>query len=269
MPIHKYFQWGYHRSGWKHTYNLGTGLFVWLFLLLTRPFGVYATDLNHFFALALFLLPVGISFVLISYLVDYFFKSVVKIDLSSNLRMDGVSWMLKLVLFVNVIYVLRLTRCDWQCFDVLDYLEQWFAFGLMMLLTYIPTSLYGKSQFFRTLVGKNTDEEEGMKLQGEGKEQLTVDLNEIMLFKAEDNYVDLYISASEPLTKKTMRATLTSISNQLAAYPQFQRVHRSFVVNLQYTKKRNFNTLTVENGEWSMDVPLSPSFRNSLRPLLS
>ncbi|MEP5611696.1 MAG: LytTR family DNA-binding domain-containing protein [Cyclobacteriaceae bacterium] len=269
MRIHKYFHWAYHTFGWKHAYNLGTGLFIWLFLLLTRPFGVYVNDLSHFVALALLLLPVGVSFILISYLTDFGFRRLLKVDLSSSPRMDGISWILKLVLFVHVVFLMRLTRCAWECFDGLEYLEQWFAFSFMILLTYLPLALYGRSNFFRSLVGKEQVGQGNLILRGEGKEKIVVNPNDLILLKADDNYVDVFVSNSEAPTKKTIRITLKAVENQLTAHPQFQRVHRSFVVNLKYTAKRNFNTLEVKDGKWSMDVPLSPSFRDSVQSLLS
>ncbi|MEP1097753.1 MAG: LytTR family DNA-binding domain-containing protein [Cyclobacteriaceae bacterium] len=268
MKIHKHFHWAYHRFGWKHPYNLGTGLFIWLFLLLARPFGVYVNDLQHFVALALFLLPVGVSFILISYLTDISFQRLLKIDLSSNLVMDGISWILKLILFVHIVFLMRLIRCDWECFDGLEYLEQWLAFLFMILLTYLPLALYGRSKFFHSLVGKEQIDEGNLILKGEGKEKITVNLDELLLLKADDNYVDVFISTSQFPSKKTIRTTLKAVQNQLAAYPQFQRVHRSFVVNLKYAVKRNLSTLVVSDGEWSMDVPLSPSFKDSVQSLL-
>ncbi len=268
MKIHTYFHWAYHKFGWKHKYNLGTGLFIWLFLLLTRPFGVYATDLSHFFALAMFLLPVGISFILISYLTDYLFTNWVKIELTSDLKMDGFSWLLKLILFVHVIYLMRLIRCDWECFEMLEYLEQWFAFVLMILLTYIPLALYGRSKYFHLLVGRSEDENGNLSIKGDGKDRLTLNTNELILVKADDNYVDFYISDSDEPIRKTIRATLTSIVDQLSQHPQFQRVHRSFIVNLRYTEKRNFKKLAVKKGEWSMEIPLSPSFKDAVRSLV-
>jgi len=267
--MHKYFHWAYHKFGWKHAYNLGAGLFIWLFLLLARPFGVYVNDLQHFVALALFLLPVGVSFTLISYLTDIGFQRMLKIDLPSNLRMDGISWILKLILFVHIVFLMRLIRCEWECFDVLEYLEQWFAFSLMFLLTYLPLALYGRSKFFHSLVGREQINEGNFTLRGEGKEKIIVNLNELLLLKADDNYVDVFISASESPIKKTMRITLKAVHDQLSSYPQFQRVHRSYVVNLKFTVKRNFSTLEVKDGEWSMDVPLSPSFKDSIQSLLS
>ncbi len=268
MKIHTYFHWAYHKFGWKHRYNLGTGLFIWLFLLLTRPFGVYATDLYHFLALAMFLLPVGISFILISYLMDYVFPKWLKIDLTSNPKVDGFSWLLKLILFVHAIYLMRLIRCDWECFELFEYIEQWFAFILMILLTYLPLALYGRSKFFHSLVGTTEDEKGNLLIQGDGKDQLTLNSDELMLVKADDNYVDFYISSPNEPVKKTIRATLTSIVDQLSQHPQFQRVHRSFIVNLRYTEKRNFKTLAVKKGEWSMDIPLSPSFKDAVQSLV-
>ena len=264
MKIHTYFHWVYHTYGWKHKYNLGTGLFIWLFLLLTRPFGVYATDFNHFLALAMLLLPVGISFIIVSYGIDHLFK-LLKVDLAANPKMDAFSWTFKLILFVHIIYLMRIIRCDWECFETLEYMEQWFASLLMILLTYIPIALFGRSKFFHSLVGQSAGVEGDLKIRGDGKDQLILHMDELMLVKADDNYVDFFILNSDVPIRKTMRATLASVMDQLSKYPQFRRVHRSFVVNLRYTEKRNFKTLSVKNGEWSMDVPLSPSYKDAVQ----
>lgn len=241
---------------------------MWLLLLLARPFGVYVNDLNHFFALALFLVPVGVSFILTSYFIDLLFQKLLKIDLSSNPFVDGISWFLKLFFFVHIVYLLRLLRCDWACFEMLEYLEQWFAFALMMLLTYVPFALYGRAKFFHSLAKVDQVGDDELELKGDGKEQLIVNLEALLLLKSDDNYVDLFVAKKEGVTKKSLRVTLTSLSDQLTTYPQFQRVHRSFVVNLKYTQKRSFNGLVVKKGDWSIQVPLSPSYKDAVNSIV-
>ncbi len=268
MKIHTYFHWAYHKFGWNHKYNLGTGLFIWLFLLLTRPFGVYVTDFKHFLALAVLLLPVGVSFVVVSYFTDYLFRKWLSLDLTAKPNIDAWAWIAKLFLFVHVVYVMILIRCNWECFEVIEYVEQWFASALMILMTYIPLALYGRSKFFHSLVGEK-GKDESLSIHGEGKDRLIVNVDEIILAKADDNYVDFFFLDSEVPSKKTIRSTLTSITDQLSSHPQFQRVHRSFLVNLKFAEKQNSKLLIVKNGNWSMEVPLSPSYKDSIQELVS
>ncbi|MEQ8425475.1 MAG: hypothetical protein RIA63_12245, partial [Cyclobacteriaceae bacterium] len=67
---HFYFYWLYNRENYRHLYNVGSGVFIWLFLLFTLPFGVYDNNLGGPVNLAIFLLPFGVLWTIICYTVD-------------------------------------------------------------------------------------------------------------------------------------------------------------------------------------------------------
>lgn len=266
--MHKYFHWFYYHHGWRHYYNLTSALFMWAFLLLARPFGVYVNDLNHFFALALFLSPIPVVFLITSYSTEWVTNRLVSNSrqLKYNHTHDKIVWMIKLLLLVNIIYILVLFRCYWECFSILEYLEKWFAFILLFLLTYIPTAMYGRSMYFRSLAHQETGK---IKLEGDSKDVVSIKPEDLLLIKADDNYVDLYIRTDEDPKTQTIRGTLKSIAYQLSGYPQFQQVHRSYIVNLKYTRRESFNALSQHHNNWSIKVPLSPRHKARIEAMLS
>lgn len=93
------------------------------------------------------------------------------------------------------------------------------------------------------------------------KEKILIDLDLLCFIKSEGNYIEVYSLQDNNIIKKTYRASIQSIQEQLHQYPYIARAHRSYLVNLQniqYSKgnARNFQ-LYFDNNNWM--VPVSRS----------
>lgn len=80
-----------------------------------------------------------------------------------------------------------------------------------------------------------------------------IDLVQVELLKADDNYTHLFILDGRKIMSSKK---LKHYEDLLGAYPQFLRVHRSYIVNVNYILSYNkgLQILTTRNGQ---EVPVS------------
>jgi len=268
---HFYFEWLYTKGNYRHIFNIGSGLFIWLFLWITLPFGIYENNLNNLFYVGLFLFPLGLLWTLISYVGDAILPRLIK---SYNERKNAYStmlWALKLVALVHLIFIVRGLLCDWECVDWIEYVQLYVACGLMFLLTYIPFSLYGRYAYFHSLVGVSIRPEMYVSIKGEGKENLKIDPDQIIYVQSDDNYIDLFLAdEKQPGRKLIFRCTLKSFADQLKDHPQFFRIHRSIIANIRYltVDKRPVKSVTMTYQSFTAELPISKSYLADIENLL-
>lgn len=265
---HTYFLWLYKKRKYWHLYHLWSGLFIWFFLIVAQPFGMYNNNLS-FFGLILFVLVFAVIWTIVSYTIDgidlmlTYEKSV-----GNNLFI----WAIKVLVMCHLIYGIRELLCSGQCIDLREYGEIWMASFLLFLFTYVPFMLFGRYMYYHALVGLSHEDLGLFVLKGHGKDKLTLSLNDLIYLQADDNYVDLYLrnqpKGEDYLKKQVMRATLNALEIQLIDYPQFIRIHRSIIANTKYAlKPEKKGTLTVINNEQEIQLPVSRSYQHNVDQL--
>lgn len=83
----------------------------------------------------------------------------------------------------------------------------------------------------------------------------------LIYLESADNYVSIYYQEKEQVQKKLLRATLTSIAEQIT--PSFiQRCHRSYMINLQHIKYVDGNSrgLQLELLDIGKTIPVSRKY---------
>ncbi|MCF8236355.1 MAG: LytTR family transcriptional regulator [Bacteroidales bacterium] len=75
------------------------------------------------------------------------------------------------------------------------------------------------------------------------KEHLSFYPDEFIYAESKGNYVNFHLIRQEKSVEVTIRNSITDIENQLAAFPDFMRIHRAFIVNLKKIASRNGNAL--------------------------
>jgi len=66
---------------------------------------------------------------------------------------------------------------------------------------------------------------------------------DIVLIKSDENYISLYCQEGDSIGKNYLRYKISYAEKQLSAYPQFIRVHRSFVVNMMFVDRETNSQL--------------------------
>ncbi len=75
------------------------------------------------------------------------------------------------------------------------------------------------------------------------KEHLSFYPSEFIYAESKGNYVIFHLIKQDKSIEVTIRNSITEIQRQLAAIPNFMRIHRAFIVNLKKIKSRKGNAL--------------------------
>ncbi len=171
---------------------------------------------------------------------------------------------------IHLVFILRNGLSGWSDVYWSEYLEVFFGSILLIGLSYLPFSFYGRYSFFQNLVGAPKNKSSNsLELTGEQKARTSIQPDLIIYIKSDDNYVD--IVSRKPggeLEKEVFRSRLKWVEAQLKPYSQILRVHRSFLINLKYFKSMDSNKVRLEYEDNIFEIPLSRSYRKSLLELI-
>ena len=88
------------------------------------------------------------------------------------------------------------------------------------------------------------------------KDKTKIYISDFIYVKSNDHYLDIFMSKGR---KHFIRGTLSQLKDELP--PNFIQCHRSYIVNSNYIKRSNKNTLFLINGE---AIPVSRTFKDNL-----
>ena len=94
-----------------------------------------------------------------------------------------------------------------------------------------------------------------------------VKVMDIVLIKSDENYISLYCQEGDSIGKNYLRYKISYAEKQLSAYPQFIRVHRSFLVNMMFVDR---DKLTVNSTNFritgiDIEIFVGKGFRKNLK----
>lgn len=272
MPgIHKYFHWLYYSRNKGTLFIIGSGLFVWLFLAVTQPFGIFNSNIPEVL-LFFMLLPIGIFWIVNLVAVDFISIRLLKSSPETNLEADFNLWMIKLISFIHLVFIIRGLLCDWQCVNVFEYSQLWLAVVILFAFCYFPFALYARSIFFQDIVIDGVQDESEITIPGGGNEKLRFKINEVAYFQADDNYIDVFlVDQKSSLRKVPIRSTLKMLEEQLSGYSQFMRIHRSYMVNIGFFTafSKGNNMLSIRYGDSLVELPVSRKHKTAVSKLVT
>ena len=73
------------------------------------------------------------------------------------------------------------------------------------------------------------------------KEDLNFYTSQLIFAESDGNYVNFYLLTKGKIQRSTLRISISNLENQLDKYPEYLRVHRTFIVNLKQIEKRMGN----------------------------
>ncbi len=234
---------------------------MWLFLALAKPFGINITDSSEL-VIGLVLLPVGVTWCLLVYITDFVAIRLVGIRIDKDIKLDLIVWFLKVIGIIHLLFLARGLLCDWECVDLAEYFELWMAMFLLVGLAYLPFLLYARYRYYHSLLAQGPSSSYDLLLEGLGAEVVKVNASELAYIKADDNYSDIFLS-KQALEKASIRATLTSIEQQLDGHNQFMRVHRSYLINTGYfsSYERANNRIVLDISGQQIHIPVSKTYK--------
>lgn len=264
-----YFQWYYSIRNKHALFNIGTTLFIWIFLFVARPFGIGLSNTSSEIQLSFFLLIFALTWITISYFIDFLSQILRNFNLSNRPKNGIGEFLFKILFLIHAILAIRLVLCDWSCIDLYEYVEIWFAVILLMGISYLVYTLHAKHLYYKSIIGESDD---GLLvLSTSGKRQFKKPLDSIVYFKSEDNYVRIvHLDENQEMKSDLMRLTLTSAEKQLLSHSQFSRIHRSYIVNLKFLKTNIVkDSLAILARSHSITLPVSKKFKKALETKIS
>ncbi len=96
-------------------------------------------------------------------------------------------------------------------------------------------------------------------------ESIKVDLDNLLLIKSANNYIEVFWKKDNEIHKKLIRNTLTKIENQLKTYPNFIRCHRTSLVNKSFILKLTRGSQGLQIRLAGMDELIPVSRQYSLK----
>lgn len=273
---------------WGHWLRASTwgGVFVWLFLFFFKPFGtqIEAGEEWSYFVVCLYfgLVTWGV-FMLIGLLCRFSPKIV---------REEG--WVigkeiLFTVLVVSLIGVgnLLLAHCLFGIPLTLNSFWNWQV--LTFMLGVLPTmigvffvqirlqkryaaaanSLNQQVGAYHKLAHPAAPEgaQQKVTLMGDNQgETLTLEPEQVRYLAAADNYVQVFFVKNGAPQSKMLRATLRKMEDTLAAWPQFFRCHRTYLVNLNQVTRVSGNAqgYRLHFEEMEETVPVSRNLNEAM-----
>ena len=97
--------------------------------------------------------------------------------------------------------------------------------------------------------------------------KFSVRVMDIVLIRLDENYIFLYCQEGDTIGKNYLRYKISYAEEQLSAYPQFIRIHRSFVVNMMFVDR---DKLTVNSTNFKItgidiEIFVGKGFRKNLK----
>lgn len=275
MTHHSYFYWLYNKPKYRNGFILAHGLFVWLFLSLFLPFGTSENNAPNYLFILLWFAQYGIIWILLLAFFDKWLlpKWFIPNYLARfyNEKVDLFIWTVKFLIICNVFYLFWAYECGSECYSFKNYLEIHYGNFLIFLFPYIAFGLLGRIKFYQSNLGLS-QEAETIQIQAEGEKALIqLPLARFLYCKADDNYVDLFYVKEDQIIKKSIRSSLKSIEKQLGNVKQIIRVHRSFLINIQFLESYQISEsiLFLRCAHQLIEIPISRSYKNQLKAIIS
>ncbi len=237
--------------------SLFAGLFVMVFLFIFRPFGSDESITNFTW------LRISAEYGAVTVLVSLIWGGIV-VALPGIFREENWQvWkeMVATLVFVGMIALGNMFYTDLRYHSPSSWYRFWWwliitwgigifpvVFGIllkqMQLMRRYSTeaSTISENIDHQVVDSSSIDQTKPIILHGDNQgEMLTVTAEQIRYLAAADNYVQVFYLQNGQLKSRMLRTTLKKMEDALAAYPQFFRCHRTYLVNMDKVQQVSGN----------------------------
>jgi hypothetical protein len=247
---------------------------MYFFILFFQPFGNVRPDMNE-----IFLYNAGLAG--ITYFMMWIFRIVIpytfhgfsrfeKWNISSEKMIYALIWFFNSVAFIFYIrWVGPLRMSMYLIFKI--------ALVSLAPVVILVTTDTRKSmnQLLHTLIEKNkrisalltdTGEEKSNPFEvftSENKSEIIkLRVDDLVLIKSADNYIEILYKDNEKIQQKLMRNTLKNIEAQLKKYSEFIRCHRTYIVNKNFVLDftRSYTGYRLRLSGYNEEIPVSRQY---------
>lgn len=272
------------KNNLKHALQTGfwIGAGVLVFIFFFKPFGIEISDFNNYI---LIISGIGIiTFILIT-LINYFLPRLHIKWIRSGRRNMKILWLLQLAVWVIIsvaftFYLRYVGHVQLSIFMVTK-------ISLLGLIPPIINMFLQEIYFLRNqleeLLQRNNELTKSVENNGNGKneiiefasdsrsEKISLGLNELILIKSAENYVEIHYLEDDMIQRKLLRTTLKSIEDQLSLYPFVVRCHRTCLVNTSHVEKFHLTHkgFRLKVTEYEEQVPVSRQYLIGVKTALN
>lgn len=251
----------------------GISLGIFLFILFFQPFGNLRPDVDE--KLLFYAGLGGISFLftwLFRIVLPWFFpeiKGAVKWNISSDIMIYTLIWIFNSLAFVfyiryvgpekmSMFLVFKITLVSLAPVIALKIKDE------KISLKNLSQALMEKNNKLHMLITETYENIKSVEVfTSENKSEIIkIDIDELILIKSADNYVEIFYRDNNKLHQKLIRNTLKNIEVQLKKYPAFIRCHRTYIINKKYVRdfKKNYTGYFLKLSEFNDDIPVSRQY---------
>ena len=246
---------------------------IYLLILFFQPFGNVRPDINE-----KFLYNAGLAG--ITYFMMWIFRIMIsstfpkflnfeKWNIDPNTMTYTLIWFFNTVSFVFYIrYVGPLRMSMFLIFKIA-------LVSLVPVIVLITADTHKSlNQLLQALIEKNkkltaqlSDSEEKAKaieiIASENKSEIIkLQIDDLVLIKSADNYVEILYNDNEKIQQKLIRNTLKNIEAQLKKYSDIIRCHRTYIINKKYVRDftRGYTGYRLKLSGYNEEIPVSRQY---------
>jgi len=227
---------------------LGISLGLFLFILFFQPLELNTTDFNNMLLIIAGFGGITFVFLVLALIIapsilPRLFKSG-KWNFNREIILNTCIWALNSVAFT--FYTRYVVQTNITFHSV-------FIIVLLCLLQVIILIIVNRFEILKIklqyalnpekkpdIISAEENEPEKIEFVSENKsERIIILLNEIIMLRSADNYVEIFWKKEGEITKKLIRQTLQNTEYQLTNYPQIIRCHRTCLFNTNWASKLN------------------------------
>lgn len=254
---------------------LSFGIFVFLFLLIFKPFGADEIIKNQSLFLAGFGLCVFIGLLINYMIIPFFFPSIFCLE----------KWKIKkeIIYLISSFVVIALLNYTYNTVvgkniaiykSLSEFLGITISIGLLpvVILTFIiERNLTKKNTLKAEELSKSLlkpteikTSETSIAIESESLkvDSLKMNLNDFVFATSDNNYTTVFYLKDDTLNRKLLRLSIKNLEHQLSGFQNIIRCHRSYIVNKQMIKriKGNARSLVLLVNYYDEAIPVSRSF---------
>ena len=263
--------------------------FAFLFIIIFKPFNsnkFLSISTDRFAAYASIIAAIGLGVLVISRLLMYIY--CYKTDKSLTYT-NYIAWVLIEVLSISLFCNLFAWLIGTRTLGYFDILPDTISYtSAILFLPYVITLLYFELQEknidiekLKAVPANGATTAESGSTANDGKHtlinltddkghlKLSVDIDNLFFIEAADNYVNIYYSNKEKISKFCLRNSLKNMEN---INPNLIRCHRSYMVNFGKVKvlRKEKDGLVIEFDSKDIpDIPISKTYSQKIIQALS
>lgn len=256
---------------------IGVGFFVWFFLAVFQPFGLYDLKMEY---KSLFFLGYGLLTSLVLFLMFWLFPKLFPGFFNErNWTLGKHLFWLILMLFLigvgNFIYScsIGIFVCSQKVFLLFQFYTVVIGLFPVVGLTFLSfqalKSRYSSeaddisiSSFNRITPEKSPEREILLRPNSASEDDLVIPLNALNGIASDGNYIRVYMERIKRHEQRIIRKTLKETEDELAGVDEILRVHRGYLVNLINVRRVTGNAqgLVLHFNNPEISIPVSRKF---------